>query len=169
MTESRILTFSEKCRISAKIRLLKTLVKPIWALETSKRDQRDLKTTYSRVSNSRGCTHLFFRGFSLTHDLIGYLHDFQNSSLPRKIFAFGSIWKTFLTKNVNYGHFIHLHDFSNEKRQKKNKMFIHNTFYEFREFGCFRKIPRSTLIRYLHDLRFFMIFPHSRLLDLHGY
>ena len=76
---------------------------------------------------------------------------------------------TFLTKNVNYGHFIHLHDFSNEKRQKKKKMFIHNTFYEFREFGCFRKIPRSTLIRYLHDLRFFMIFPHSRLLDLHGY
>ena len=125
--------------------------------------------TYSRVSNSRGCTHLFFRGFSLTHALIGYLHDFQNSSLPRKIFAFGSIWKTFLTKNVNYGHFIHLHDFSNEKRQKKKKMFIHNTFYEFREFGCFRKIPRSTLIRYLHDLRFFMIFPHSRLLDLHGY
>ena len=46
---------------------------------------------YSRVSNSRGCTHLFFRGFSLTHALIGYLHDFQNSSLPRKIFAFGSI------------------------------------------------------------------------------
>ena len=97
----------------------------------------------------------FGGGFSLTHALIGYLHDFQNSSLPRKIFAFGSIWKTFLTKNVNYGHFIHLHDFSNEKRQKKNKMFIHNTFYEFREFGCFRKIPRSTLIRYLHDLKDF--------------
>ena len=56
------------------------------------------KHTYSRVSNSRGCTHLFFRGFSLTHALIGYLHDFQNSSLPRKIFAFGSILKTFLTK-----------------------------------------------------------------------
>ena len=83
----------------------------------------------------------FFREFSLTHALIEYLHDFQNSSLPRKIFAFGSIWGTLLTKNVNYGHFIHLHDFSNEKRQKKNKMFIHNTFYEFREFGCFQKIP----------------------------
>ena len=53
---------------------------------------------YSRVSNSSGCTHLFFRGFSLTHDLIGYLHDFQNSSLPRKNFAFGSIWKTFFNK-----------------------------------------------------------------------
>ena len=84
--------------------------------------------------------------------------------------------KSFLhfEKNGNFFNRLiaHVHNSHNENRQKKKKMFIHNIFGDFCDscnFGYFWKNPRSTLIRWPHDFRFFTNFPQSRLLDAHGY
>ena len=125
-----------------------------------------LRFGYSRVSNSRASTHLFFSVIFPDTRSYWLPHDFRNDIMARKFFSILKNWEFFNKKYIRL--ITHVMKIDRKRRKCSFTTFL-VVFWDSCNFGYFLKNPRSTLIRCPHDFRFFTIFPQSRLLDAHGY
>ena len=118
--------------------------------------------TYSRVSNSRASTHLFFSVIFPDTRSYWLPHDFRNDIMARKFFSILKNWEFFNKKYIRL--ITHVMKIDRKRRKCSFTTFL-VVFWDSCNFGYFLKNPRSTLIRCPHDFRFSTIFHQSRSLD----